>query len=202
MRPLLFSPKRVRVETTDIRAAYDQVVSNSSKPLSDPASDVVLDHRPTARWEGSAPEPRPGLSSGHIPNSLPAPFAAYLAPADDKTPYTSYKSVSELKQVLVNAVGGDEVWTALEKGDRAVVFSCGSGMTAAIGWLANELVKEAEGRAAQKTALYDEASRFSSCKDSQLIQTELDRLCHAEGKQDREGLAALTERPRPEASCE
>lgn len=186
------TPHPVLRNTIDIKEAYDQIVSNSSKPLSDPASEIVLDHRPVARWDGSAPEPRPGLSSGHIPNSLPAPFAAYLAPANDKTPYTAYKPIPELKQALVNAVGGDEVWTALEKGDRTVVFSCGSGMTAAIGWLANELVKEAEGKGAQKTALYDEASLVSRSPGAQLTPTELDRLCYAEGKQDRQGLAALT----------
>ena len=34
----------------------------------------VLDARPNARFTGEAPEPRPGLSSGHMPGSISVPF--------------------------------------------------------------------------------------------------------------------------------
>ena len=119
------------------------------------------------RWEGAAPEPRPGLSSGHIPNSLPAPFLDYLAPPADGKPYTSFKSPAELKEVLVNAVGGKDTWNAMVKGEKNAVFTCGSGMTAAVGWLANEVIRREEGSKV-KTSIYDEVSTHSPGIGAQL----------------------------------
>lgn len=116
----------------------------------------------TARWEGSAPEPRQGLSSGHIPHSLPAPFLEYLEPPSDDKPYTSYKDARELRNVLIEAVGGEEAWAELVKGQRNAVFTCGSGMTAAIGWLANEIIRLEEGSKV-KTSIYDEVGCMVGC---------------------------------------
>ena len=48
-----------------------------------------------------------------------------------------------------------EYWTAAVEQGKGVVFTCGSGMTAAVGWLANEVLKE-EGRGAKRTGIYDE----------------------------------------------
>ena len=110
------------------------------------------------RWEGTVPEPRPGIPSGHIPNSLPMPFPSYLNPASDAEPYTSYKPVPELKEILIKGVGGQEVWKRLNSDRSAgLIFSCGSGMTAAVGWVASEMVKDAEGSNMSST-LYDEVS--------------------------------------------
>ena len=144
------------------------MVKNSQRPTSDAESELVLDHRPLGRWAqtipahaeirflGEATEPRPGLSSGHIPNSLPMPFMNYLDPATEDKPYTSLRSADELREILQKAVG-EKAWKALERGDRTAVFTCGSGMTASIGWLANEVLR-AQGEGAKKTALYDEVS--------------------------------------------
>lgn len=61
--------------------------------------------------------------------------------------------------MLVQAVGGEAKWKELEGTEgRGLVFTCGSGMTAAIGWLANEAVKEGMGKGAGKTSIYDEVS--------------------------------------------
>ncbi|ORX37307.1 Rhodanese-like domain-containing protein [Kockovaella imperatae] len=136
--------------------AYDEVVKNAQKPSSDPSSKPLLDHRPTPRWEGSAPEPRPGLPSGHIPNSRSTPFSSYLVPMSDKRPYTSYRPVEELRSVLVDGVGGTESWEKLKSGDGEIIFSCGSGMTAGIGWLAMEMVKHESGEQI-RGSLYDES---------------------------------------------
>jgi hypothetical protein len=38
----------------------------------------VMDARPAGRWRGEAPEPRPGLPSGHIPRSKNLPFLDVL----------------------------------------------------------------------------------------------------------------------------
>lgn len=90
-----------------------------------------------------------------MPYSLPAPFLDYLEPANDSKPYTSYKSLSELKANLVKAVGGEEKWKELAAGNRNIIFTCGSGMTASIGWLANEMIRMEEGTR-MKTSIYDE----------------------------------------------
>lgn len=49
---------------------------------------------------------------------------------------------------------------------KGVVFTCGSGMTAAVGWLANEVVKEQLGEGAGKTGIYDEVSVSRSKEES------------------------------------
>ena len=97
------------------------------------------------------------MQSGHIPQSLPLPFSSYLQPSNDKQPYTSLKSVEELESTLSSAVGGESKWAELD--DKPVVFACGSGMSAAIGWLADTLVREKEGKE-PRGALYDEVCLF------------------------------------------
>nr|XP_018262265.1 thiosulfate/3-mercaptopyruvate sulfurtransferase [Kwoniella dejecticola CBS 10117]OBR84423.1 thiosulfate/3-mercaptopyruvate sulfurtransferase [Kwoniella dejecticola CBS 10117] len=150
--------------------SYEQIVSNSELSTADPVSEVVLDHRPLPRFTGEAPEPRPGLSSGHIPNSLPLPFPNYLNAANDKIPYSSYKSIDELKKVFAAAVGGEEELTKLIVNQKGVVLSCGSGMTAAIGWLANELIKQNEGKGL-RTSLYDESwTGYALRKESKIVK--------------------------------
>lgn len=151
----------------DLVRSYEQIVKNSELGPGGQGYEVVLDHRPRARWEGTAPEPRPGLSSGHIPHSLPAPFLDYLLPSTDSKPYTSFKSPEELRKVLVGAVGGEEAWSELVKGHKNAVFTCGSGMTAAVGWLANEIIREKEGSQV-KTSIYDEVGGDQYLRDQQI----------------------------------
>lgn len=59
---------------------YETVVSNSLQATSSSLSEVahsslVLDARAHPRFTGEAPEPRPGLPSGHIPGSRSLPFS-------------------------------------------------------------------------------------------------------------------------------
>ncbi|HEX8666494.1 MAG TPA: 3-mercaptopyruvate sulfurtransferase [Beijerinckiaceae bacterium] len=96
-------------------------------------SAQVLDMRPAERFRGEAPEPRPGLRSGHMPGALNLPSSEVIANGRLKSP--------------------DELRAALEKAgvdlDRPVVTTCGSGVSAAIVSLALETI----GRPAK--ALYD-----------------------------------------------
>lgn len=94
----------------------------------------ILDARSAARFRGEAPEPRPGLRSGHIPGSKNIPFAEVLNP--DGT----MKPPAELKAVLEGA-GVD-----LKK---PAITTCGSGVTAAILSLALERIGH------RNHALYD-----------------------------------------------
>lgn len=84
---------------------------------------VVVDARASSRFRGDAPEPRPGLRSGHIPGAINLPFAEVLE-------NRRYKSEDALKALF-----------ATEQFNQAEqrIFSCGSGVTACIVILAAEI---------------------------------------------------------------
>ena len=93
----------------------------------------VLDARSAARFNGIAPEPRPGLSSGHMPGTTNIPFTELvedgrLKPAEKLREYFSTKNVN-LQQPITT--------------------TCGSGVTAAVIALSLEVV------GAPNVALYD-----------------------------------------------
>ncbi|KAJ8588195.1 Rhodanese-like protein [Rhizopogon salebrosus TDB-379] len=143
--------------------SYDQMVSNSfPDPQSDPALELVIDARSRGRFLGTDPEPRQGLSSGHIPHSFSLPFTAFLQThtlPNSSVQYTSFLPVPELRNVLVSHLGDHA--DAVIQGERPITTSCGSGMTAGVLWLGLKLL------GAPKVALYDEswtgyASRASS----------------------------------------
>lgn len=96
-------------------------------------SAQVVDSRPAARFRGEAPEPRPGVRSGHIPGSLNVPAAGMLDKGTLLPP-------ERLRQAFVEA--GVDL-------DRPVITSCGSGVAAALTWLALDAIGK------QPKALYD-----------------------------------------------
>jgi thiosulfate/3-mercaptopyruvate sulfurtransferase len=83
----------------------------------------IVDARSAARFRGEAPEPRPGLRSGHIPGSKNVPYGELLNP--DGT----MKDVPELRAAF-EAAGVDVA--------KPAVTTCGSGISAAILSLALE----------------------------------------------------------------
>jgi thiosulfate/3-mercaptopyruvate sulfurtransferase len=72
--------------------------------------------RAAGRFDGTTPEVRPGLRSGHIPASRSLPYERVTDPATHQL-----KSAEELAQLFRDA------GVAL---DRPIVTSCGSGVTA------------------------------------------------------------------------
>jgi thiosulfate/3-mercaptopyruvate sulfurtransferase len=76
----------------------------------------VLDARARDRFQGTAPEPRPGLPSGHMPGAFNTPHAELIAGG-------ALKSREDL-QALFEAEGVDL--------DQPIVTTCGSGVSAAI----------------------------------------------------------------------
>ena len=95
---------------------------------------VLLDARGAARFEGSEPDPRPGVAAGHIPGSRNLPFAALYQ--DDGT----FRDGEEIAQAFA-AAGADP---------RApFVATCGSGVTA------NSLIFAAHRLGNRDTRLYD-----------------------------------------------
>jgi thiosulfate/3-mercaptopyruvate sulfurtransferase len=80
-------------------------------------SALILDARAKGRFDGTAPEPRPGLPSGHIPGAQSVPFNELLN-AD-----FTMKDAATLRARFA-AAGAD--------GSKPVVTSCGTGVTACI----------------------------------------------------------------------
>ena len=78
----------------------------------------ILDARPNGRFLGTDPEPREGLSSGHMPGSISIPSSAVLDP-DTK----AYPSPEKLRSIFK------------EKGvdpNKPIISSCGSGVSACV----------------------------------------------------------------------
>jgi len=81
----------------------------------------ILDARAATRFAGEAPEPRPGLRSGHIPNSLNLPFDSLLE--DDGTLLKADALKAKFDSAGINL-------------SKPVITSCGSGVTASVLFLA------------------------------------------------------------------
>lgn len=87
------------------------------------------------RFKGEAPEPRAGLESGHMPNSVSLPFSDLLSPPSSTTPpYRTILPPAEIEKAFSNAMG-EKTWEKVKAGSTGVISSCGSGMTAALVWL-------------------------------------------------------------------
>ena len=78
----------------------------------------ILDARSKGRWEGTEPEPRPGLRSGHMPGSTSVPFQELLHPETK-----ALLPPEELKQVFISKQIDPK---------KPIITSCGTGVTAAI----------------------------------------------------------------------
>ncbi|MBT5032493.1 MAG: 3-mercaptopyruvate sulfurtransferase [Proteobacteria bacterium] len=94
----------------DLLASMETVLANCESQQA-----IVLDARSAARFEGSEPEPRPELPSGHMPGALSLPFSQLLSDG-------SLKPANELRDIF-QALGVN--------GSKPVITSCGSGVTAA-----------------------------------------------------------------------
>ncbi|KAJ5109498.1 hypothetical protein N7456_006173 [Penicillium angulare] len=78
----------------------------------------ILDARSYGRWAGTDPEPRPGLSSGHVPGSKSLSFPELLDP-ETKT----YRSPEELRKIFEDRQVDPS---------RSIISTCGTGVTATI----------------------------------------------------------------------
>ncbi|KAJ3793626.1 Rhodanese-like domain-containing protein [Lentinula aff. detonsa] len=133
--------------------SYEQMVANSaSNPSTSVEAELVLDARSSGRFTGQDPEPRPGLSSGHIPNSFSLPFTSFLKTEEGVrgSTYTVFREPSEIRKELDNAVGAAQAERIIQ-GEATAVTTCGSGMTAGVVWLGLKLLN------APKISLYDES---------------------------------------------
>jgi len=78
---------------------------------------LILDARSRGRFEGTAPEPRPGLPGGHMPGASSLPATDLVGPDGTFLPPQA------LRELFVEA-GAD--------GTRPVVTTCGTGITACV----------------------------------------------------------------------
>ena len=88
---------------------------------------LLIDARSKGRFNGTAPDPRPTLKSGHIPNAVNLPYTEVLNNG-------KLKSKEELTQLF----------NKIQINDLPLIFSCGSGITACILNLAAEQVVKNE----------------------------------------------------------
>jgi thiosulfate/3-mercaptopyruvate sulfurtransferase len=93
----------------------------------------ILDARSAARFNGTAPEPRPGLSSGHMPGATSVPFTELVEDG-------RLKSADKLQQIF--AAKNIDL-------QQPITTTCGSGVTAAVIALALEVI------GAPNVSLYD-----------------------------------------------
>ena len=93
----------------------------------------ILDARSAARFNGTAPEPRPGLSSGHMPGATSVPFTDLVEDGRLK-PAAKLHELFLAKQVDLQ---------------QPITTTCGSGVTAAVIALGLEIA------GAQNVSLYD-----------------------------------------------
>lgn len=97
--------------------SYKDIVENiSSKEYS------LIDARSSGRFNGTAPEPRKHLQSGHIENSINIPYNSLFENG-------KFKEIIELRKIFESK----------KTANKKLAFTCGSGMTACIVMLASEI---------------------------------------------------------------
>ena len=84
----------------------------------DSGSEQIVDARSPGRFDGSEPEPRPGVRSGHMPGARNVHYAEVIDPAKQ-----TLRPAEQLRRVFSNA-GVELAWP--------IATTCGSGVTAAI----------------------------------------------------------------------
>lgn len=134
-RPLTDEPAQIRDRHMTVSRQNQLVrdvteVARASK-LGHPQ---IVDARAPERFRGAVDEPRPGLRRGRIPGSLNVPFGAVLDEGG------TLKSPADLRAVFA-AAGVDLA--------RPLITTCGSGITAAVLFLALERAGAAQ------VSLYD-----------------------------------------------
>jgi thiosulfate/3-mercaptopyruvate sulfurtransferase len=113
-------------------AAIVAGLSDVQRALSQKSAQVV-DARPADRFRGEAPEPRPGVRSGHMPGALNVPSTALVE---------NGRLIAPARIAQIFAAGGVDL-------TKPIITSCGSGVTAATLWFALDAIGK------EPKALYD-----------------------------------------------
>ncbi|MDA9546166.1 3-mercaptopyruvate sulfurtransferase [Bradyrhizobium sp. CCBAU 45321] len=111
----------VKPKPATFTASYDANRVRSMQQLIanvESRNEQVIDARAADRFEGRAPEPRPGIRSGHIPGARNVPYNLLFDAATGEM-----KPLDELRAAFTNAG---------VKLDAPIVTSCGSGVSAGV----------------------------------------------------------------------
>ncbi|MBR0678944.1 sulfurtransferase [Roseomonas eburnea] len=100
----------------DFRADRLKGIGDIKRIVAD-GSALIIDARAKGRFDGTAPEPRAGLPSGHMPGAANVPSSEIAGP-DGRV-----KDPATLRAIFASAGA---------TGGRPVVTSCGSGVTACV----------------------------------------------------------------------
>jgi thiosulfate/3-mercaptopyruvate sulfurtransferase len=112
-KPVSRKPGRFKATLRpELLRCQDDILMNLDHPR-----EQLVDARGTDRFEGSVPEPRKGLRSGHIPGARNVPFNGLFASDNTLLPPEKLAEVFERAGVRL---------------DAPVVTSCGSGITACV----------------------------------------------------------------------
>jgi thiosulfate/3-mercaptopyruvate sulfurtransferase len=109
IKPATFKAK---FDAKRVRSLQQMTVNLASK------AEQVIDARAKERFEGAAPEPRPGLRGGHIPGSRNLPYNLLIDTATG-----TMKPLDQLRQAFI--VAGVDL-------EDPITTSCGSGVSAAV----------------------------------------------------------------------
>lgn len=111
----------VKPKPATFKASYDAKRVRSMQQLIanvESRKEQVIDARAADRFEGRAPEPRPGIRSGHIPGARNVPYNLLFDAATG-----TMKPLEELRAAFTGAG---------VKLDAPIVTSCGSGVSAGV----------------------------------------------------------------------
>jgi thiosulfate/3-mercaptopyruvate sulfurtransferase len=128
--PVVYQPKkgnfRADYQPEKLKYTKDVLYAIANKSV------LILDARSSGRFYGTAPEPREDLKSGHIPSSVSLPFGEIQQNG-------KMKSKDELSKIFSDN----------NNNNKEIIFTCGSGITAAILALGAAIVK------VENVAVYD-----------------------------------------------
>jgi thiosulfate/3-mercaptopyruvate sulfurtransferase len=130
-RPVVTSPTKRAAKkfTAEMNVGAVALLDDVRLAQADRSAQIV-DARSAERFAGRAPEPRPGLRSGHMPGSFNVPFDRLLE---------NGRLASREKIAAAFIAAGVDL-------DKPIITSCGSGVTAAVLTFAlDALGKESKG---------------------------------------------------------
>ncbi|WP_196258009.1 3-mercaptopyruvate sulfurtransferase [Pelagibacterium limicola] len=149
-RPLETGPANPTLATFKAHRNDDAIASFDTVLSAIRSGGQILDARPAPRFAGAAPEPRPGLRAGHMPDARNLPFSDLIADGRLKAP-------QDLQAIIRNA-GIDP--------SEPVITSCGSGVTAAVLALALDTI------GASRVMLYDGSWAEWGARDDAPVETD------------------------------
>ena len=126
------TPTRAVFLPTDRTPTLVRTYTEMLRNTSDPSPFQVLDARSRGRFSGAEPEPRPGLSSGHMPGAVNVPYGELVEKGEGGG--MELKGVEGLVRVLRKA------GVRLDDRNAPIVTTCGTGVTASVVALALELL--------------------------------------------------------------